>query len=126
VISKSVMSKWSRLLADVTWLYPRPVTTAAVAVTSTLGTLLVRALLPRRLRDGDLRSLAAASTGAYVVLRLGAHTGWSKRFKHSVLDWFGGDVDDAQTWLLAALSGGGILVALRALRSAVSRIIGSR
>jgi hypothetical protein len=52
-------------------------------------------------------------TGAYVAVRLGAHTGWSKRFKHEVLDWFGGDVDDAQTWMLATFASGTVLVLAR-------------
>ncbi|HYP45839.1 MAG TPA: hypothetical protein VEQ66_11670 [Propionibacteriaceae bacterium] len=47
-------------------------------------------------------------------------SGLSKKFKHTYLDWLGGDVDDAQTWMLSALGGGGTLVlgqlASRALR----------
>jgi hypothetical protein len=56
------------------------------------------------------------STGAYVAVRLGAHTGWSKRFKHEVLDRVGGDVDDAQTWMLATFASGTLLVLARLVR----------
>jgi hypothetical protein len=63
-----------------------------------------------------------ASIGAYIALRLGSYTGMSKRFKHTYLDWFSGDVDDAQTWMLAAIGGGSVLVVLGQLR----RIIGAR
>lgn len=99
-----------KLLADVKWLYPRPATTAAVQAVAVGTTLLARALLPATWRPSGALWVPVASSGAYLALRLGAHTGWSKRFKHTVLDWFGGDVDDAQTWMLGTLSGGGILV----------------
>lgn len=105
-----------KLLRDVKWLYPRPVTTAAVQAVAISTTVLARALLPEAWRPPGVLWVPVASNGAYVALRLGAHTGWSKRFKHSVLDWFGGDVDDAQTWLLGALSGGGILVLAQLVR----------
>jgi hypothetical protein len=56
------------------------------------------------------------SAGAYIAVRLGAHTGWSKRFKHEVLDRVGGDVDDAQTWMLATFASGTVLVLARLVR----------
>lgn len=99
-----------RLLAEVEWLYPRPVTTAAVQAVAVGTTLLARAVLPTSRRPSNVLWVPVASGGAYIALRLGDHTGWSKRFKHTVLDWFGGDVDDAQTWMLGTLSGGGVLV----------------
>jgi hypothetical protein len=108
------------LVHDVRWLYPRPVTTLAVLTVAMLMTLLGRALLPETLRPPGPLPVVAATLMAYVALRLGAFTQWTKRFKHSVLDWFGGDVDDAQTWLLAALSGGTALVLIELLRRAVS------
>lgn len=92
------------------WLYPRRVTTVAVSAVALLGTLLARQLLPPSWRPAGPVWVVLASLGAYVVLRLDSRVGWSKRFKHAVMDWFGGDVDDAQTWAVAALAGGGVLV----------------
>jgi hypothetical protein len=108
-----------RLLADVRWLHPRPVTTVAVLVVAALSALVARALLPERWRPDGAGWLLLSVLVAYVALRLGAHTGWSKRFKHSVLDWFGGDVDDAQTWLLAGLAAAGVLVLVAMVQRAV-------
>lgn len=96
--------------------YPRGVTTGAVATVAVLCTLLVRALLPRTARPSGWLPVLVASFGAYMALRLGSYTGISKRFKHSYLDWFSGDVDDAQTWMLAAIGGGSVLVVLGQLR----------
>ena len=101
------------LLADVRWLYPRATTTLAVQSVASITTLMAWSLLPHRLRPSDRLSLLAASAGSYAVLRLGAHTGWSKRFKHEALDRLGGDVDDAQTWLLGAIGGGASLVLIQ-------------
>lgn len=113
-------------LVDVKWSYPRPVTTLAVAAVAASCTVVARSLLPRTWRPERLSWVALASPGTYLVLRLGAHTGWSKRFKHTVLDWFGGDVDDAQTWMLGILSSGGILAVVqitrRGLRSVNSAV----
>lgn len=101
--------KLSTLLTGVGWTYPRPVTTLAVLFVGLLSSLLAWALLPAQWRPG-YGWVVLAALCAYVVLRVAAFTGWSKWFKHGVLDWFGGDVDDAQTWLLAGLTGAGVLV----------------
>jgi len=106
------------LITDVKWLYPRLVTTLAVQAVGVIATLLARALLPESWRPPGLIWVVVASVSAYVVLRLGAYTGWSKRFKHTILDWFGGDVDDAQTWMLGILSGGAVLVLVQLIRRA--------
>lgn len=92
------------------WYYRRPVTTGAVATVAVLGTFLARALMPRSWRPTGSGWLIVGSAGAYAALRLGSYSGLSKRFKHTFLDWFGGDVDDAQTWMLAGLGGGSTLV----------------
>lgn len=111
-----------RMLADVRWLYPRPVTTFAVETVCVICALVARSLLPSAWRPARLIWVALVSPGTYIVLRLGSHTGVSKRFKHTVLDWFGGDVDDAQTWMLAILSGAGILVAVRTVGRGLARL----
>jgi hypothetical protein len=80
-----------------------------------LTTLIARGLFPRSARPGALW-VAAASFFAYGVLRLDNHMQYSKRFKHAYIDRFGGDVDDAQTWILAGLSGGGALAIGQILR----------
>jgi hypothetical protein len=95
--------------------YPRPATTGAVASVAVLTTLIARGLLPRSARPGALW-VAAASFFAYGVLRLDNHMHYSKRFKHAYIDRFGGDVDDAQTWILAGLSGGAALAVAQMLR----------
>lgn len=105
---------------EVRWLYPRPVTTLAVLTVGLLGTLLARAVLPSSWTPPGLLWLVPAALVAYVAMVLGAYTGWSKAFKHTVLDWFDGYVDDAQTWMLAALAGGGFLVVVQLVRSALS------
>jgi hypothetical protein len=51
-----------------------------------------------------------ASGGTYIILRWAKYRGYSKTFKHTILDRFGGDVDDAQTWMLGTLGGGGVLL----------------
>jgi hypothetical protein len=104
------------LVHDVKWLYPRPVTTLAVLVVAVAATLLSRALLPDRWRPDGLAWVVPAALVAYASHRLLSFRGWAKGFKHTVLDWFGGDVDDAQTWLFAGLSGGAALVAVAALQ----------
>jgi hypothetical protein len=96
--------------------YPRPATTGAVATVAVLTTLIARGLLPRSARPPGVLWLAAASFFAYGVLRLDNHMHYSKRFKHTYIDRFGGDVDDAQTWILAGLSGGGALALGQVLR----------
>lgn len=102
------------------WYYRRPVTTAAVGAVAVMGTLLARAVLPPSAQPSGPGWVVVGSAGAYVTLRLGSVSGLSKKFKHTYLDWLGGDVDDAQTWMLSALGGGGTLVlgqlASRALR----------
>ncbi len=104
-----------RALLGLSWAYPRRATTAAVLVVACAGTLLARALLPHAWRPPGVGAVLLASAASYAALRVDAHKGWSKRFKHAVLDWFGGDVDDVQTWLLAALAGGATLALLAAL-----------
>lgn len=104
------VSRLLSMLIDVKWSYPRAITTLAVQAVAATCALVARSLLPPTWRPGRLYWVAVASPGTYAVLRLGAHTGWSKRFKHTVLDWFDGDVDDAQTWMLGVLSSAGILL----------------
>jgi hypothetical protein len=111
-----------RALRDVSWLYPRPVTTVAVQTVAVTTSLLACRALPPSWRPEGLVPLVLGSTGAYAAVRLGSHSGWSKRFKHGVLDWFGGDVDDAQTWMLAALASGGVLVLTQLCRRAADGI----
>lgn len=106
-------------LRQVRWRYARPVTTAAVLLVALLGSLLALAVLPRDWRPDDPRWVLLATVVAYVVLRLDAYKGWGKRFKHTVMDSFGGDVDDAQTWAAAALAGGLVLVAVTVVQRAV-------
>jgi hypothetical protein len=115
-----VRRKLATLLTGVGWTYPRPVTTLAVLAVGLLSSLTVWALLPQAWRPSGLGWVLLAGCCAYVVLRIGAFTGWSKRFKHTVLDWFGGDVDDAQTWLLAGLAGAGVLVLVGLVQRALS------
>ena len=91
------------------WGYGRPLSTVAVLVVALLGSVLAWGLLPEQWRPGGAPWVLLATAVAYAVLRVAAYTGWSKRFKHEVLDRFGGDVDDAQTWLLAGLSGAAAL-----------------
>lgn len=98
-----------RLLADVRWAYPRRLTTVAVAAVALVGAALAWALLPSHWRPGSPLWLLLAASTAYVALRLGAHTGWTKRFKHELLDPLGGDVDDAQTWGLAVVVAAAVL-----------------
>lgn len=113
-------SPWNRL-RRVRWRYARPVTTVAVLVVAMLGALLAWALLPSSWRPGSLLWVLPAALVAYVVLRLDAYKGWGKAFKHRVMDSFGGDVDDAQTWAVAVLAGGAVLV----LVALVQRVLGS-
>jgi hypothetical protein len=100
------------------WRYPRRVTTLAVLVVGLLGSSLAHALLPEGWRP-SAAWLPLAAVGAYCVLRLDAYLGLGKRFKHSVMDRFGGDVDDAQTWAVATLAGGAVLVVVALLQRAV-------
>lgn len=116
---RSVLKRLWRL-RHMPWYYRRPATTGAVASVAVLGTLLARALLPRSWRPSGGGWLLVGSAGAYAALRLGSYTGLSKRFKHTYLDWFGGDVDDAQTWMLAGLGGGGVLVLAQSIRRALA------
>lgn len=111
-----------RKLRQVSWGYPRGSTTATVAVVSLLTGVAARALLPRSFPHPGPGSVLVAGAGSYVVLRLGAASGVSKRIKHEWLDRFGGDVDDAQTWILGTLGGLGTLVAL----NQVGRLVGYR
>ena len=106
-------------LAGVPWRYARPVTTAAVLVVSLLMALLAWTLLPDAARPALPWVLPVALVG-YVVLRLDAHKGTSKRFKHAWVDRLGGDVDDAQTWGLALLVGALLLGAVAAAQHLVS------
>lgn len=108
-------------LRTLSWRYERWSTTATVAAVSVLTGLAARALLPASTPSGGAGSLLAASAGAYVVLRLGAASGWSKRIKHDWLDRFGGDVDDAQTWLLGTFGGVVTLVILGGARRRLQR-----
>jgi hypothetical protein len=113
------MPKLIKALVDMTWTYPRVVSTATVQAVAVVTTLLARRLLPRSWRPAGAVPVVIGSAGAYVTLRLGAHTGWSKRFKHTVLDAFGGDVDDAQTWMLGTFAGGGLLVLVQLIRRGI-------
>lgn len=111
-----VANKLTALLKDLTWVYPRPATTVAVAGVSVATTVLARRVLPASARPESRISILPASLLAYLVLHIGSHTGRTKQFKHEVLDRFGGDVDDAQTWLLGAVSGGAALFVMRWLQ----------
>jgi hypothetical protein len=122
VVYDTTVSERELKLIDMPLRYPRGVTTGAVATVAVLCTLLARALLPRAARPSGWLPVLVASIGAYIALRLGSYTGISKRFKHTYLDWFSGDVDDAQTWMLAAIGGGSVLVVLGQLR----RVLGAR
>lgn len=108
------------LARPATWRYPRAATTFAVLAVSVLGTLLAWAVLPPTWRPGAGWMLPAAAA-AYAALRLDAYAQVGKRVKHAVLDPLGGDVDDAQTWLVAALAGGGLLVLVQVVR----RVLGA-
>ena len=112
-------------LPRLSWGYERRSTTAAVATVAVLTGLAARALVPSSTVPAGPGPVIAAGLGAYVVLRLGAASGLSKRLKHEVLDRFGGDVDDAQTWLLGTLGGVGTLVGLRAVASGTRRLTAS-
>lgn len=113
------MVKPLKMLSEITWSYPRPITTVAVQSVAVTTTLAARAMLPRSWRPSGALPIVVASAGAYVVLRVGSHTGRTKQFKHTVLDGLGGDVDDAQTWMLGVLAGGCVLVAARLLGRAL-------
>jgi hypothetical protein len=121
VVYDTTVSEGKPKLRNIHLLYPRRVTTGAVATVAVLSTLWVRALLPRAARPTGWPPVLVASIGAYLALRVGSYTGLSKHFKHTYLDWFSGDVDDAQTWMLAAVGGGSVLVVLGQLR----RLIGA-
>lgn len=110
-----------RKLRTLSWRYERWSTTTTVAAVSVLSGLAARALLPQTAPPSGPGSVLAASVGAYVMLRLGSASGWSKRLKHEWLDRLGGDVDDAQTWLLGTLAGAATLVLLRAAGRQVQR-----
>lgn len=107
---RRVRSTITTLLTGVGWTYPRRVTTVAVLGAAVLSSLLAWTMLPPSWRPAGLQWVLLAGLCAYVVLRIGAYSGWSKRFKHTVLDRLGGDVDDAQTWLLGGLTGAVVLV----------------
>jgi hypothetical protein len=113
------MSGSERKLRSMPLFYPRRVTTGAVATTAVLSTLVARALLPQSARPAGWLPILIASGGAYLALRVGSYSGLSKQFKHRYLDWFAGEVDDAQTWMVAALGGAGTLVALGQIRRAL-------
>ncbi len=106
-------------LVGMPWHYRRPASTAAVVTVAVLGTLVARALLPRSARPSGVPWLVLGSIVAYAALRLCSYTGLSKRFKHRFLDCFGGDVDDADTWMLAALAGGSTLFLGQVIRRAL-------
>jgi hypothetical protein len=110
-VVRSAMGPISR----VEWLYPRPLTTAAVGAVAVVTTFVGRALLPPTSRPSATWVLPA-SGATYAIIRVAKHSGYSKAFKHSILDRFGGDVDDAQTWLLGTLGGGASLYVLHAAR----------
>ena len=92
------------------WRYDRRVTTAAVLAVGLISSVVARALLPASWRPASLAWLLPAALVAYAVMRVDAKVYWSKRFKHAVIDRLGGDVDDAQTWVVAGLAGAAFLV----------------
>ena len=98
------------------WAYQRRITTVAVLVVALLSSLLAFVLLPDAARPDGVAWVLPAAVLTYLVLRLDAHLGLSKRVKHAVIDPFGGDVDDAQTWFVAALVGGGVLLLIGLLQ----------
>lgn len=97
-------------LRSVRWWYPRPLTTLAVAVVALVTALLARAALPDGWRPASPLWVLPAAAAGYVALVVGSHKGWTKRFKHGVLDPIGGNVDDATPWLLGTLTGAAFLV----------------
>ena len=112
------LSRLQTLVFEVQWLPARRTTAVAVLAVALLGTLLAQALLPRsRLPSGASWVILAAGV-TYLWLRLDQHKGWSKAFKHRVLDTLGGDVDDVQTWAVAALVGGAVLLMIGLLQRA--------
>jgi hypothetical protein len=115
-----VLDLWK--LPHLSWGYERRTTTATVAGVSVLCGLAARAMLPVDGPAPRVVPVLAAGAGAYVVLRAGHASGLSKRLKHEWLDRFGGDVDDAQTWLLGTLGGLATLVALREVRRIPERL----
>lgn len=100
-------------LRRLSWTYPRPSTSVAVGGVAAVSVGLGRALLPPRWRPGTSLSLVAAVPGTYAVLRLADESGAAKRFKHTLLDRIGGNVDDAQTWLGGVVSALVLLVGVR-------------
>jgi hypothetical protein len=56
-------------------------------------------LLPPGSRDRRPSVLVAAALSAYVAMRVGAESGVSEFLDHEVLEPFGAEIDDAQTWL---------------------------
>ena len=115
-VDRALVQRKLEGLRRVDWSYARPRSTAAVHAVCLTSTLLARRALPPRWRPEGLAPVLAASGSAYVVVRTGSYKGWSKRFKHSVLDWFEGDVDDAQTWLLAGSASAAVLAGVSWLR----------
>ncbi len=101
------------------WLYPRPLTTIAVQCVAVITTYIGRALLPLKFRP-SARWVLPASGGTYLILRWAKYRGYSKSFKHTVLDRFGGDVDDAQTWMLGTLGGGAALLLVQTMRRLIT------
>jgi hypothetical protein len=102
------------------WRYERGVTTAAVLGVGLLSSLVARALLPASWRPASLAWLVPAALVSYAVMRVDAKVYWSKRFKHAVIDRLGGDVDDAQTWVVAGLAGAAFLVAVAVVQRATT------
>ncbi len=103
------------LLTREPWAYPRPRTTIAVCVVTVTTTVVGRSLLPAERRRSGTGPTLVASSLSYVVLRAGVRSGWTKHFKHTVMDRLGGDVDDAHTWILATFTGCVSLLALDAV-----------
>lgn len=102
-------------LRSVRWWYPRRLTTAAVLVVAATGTVLAFAALPSGWRPASALWLLPATAVSYVALVVGSHKGWTKRFKHELLDPIGGNVDDATPWLLATVTGFSFLMVVAAL-----------
>jgi hypothetical protein len=101
--------------------YPRVLSTVAIMVACVLATLLVRALLPEKLRPPGTWPVVLGSAAAYVVVRFGVASDWSEFLDHDVFERLGGEVGDFPTSLLAAAGAAGTFVLRTVLRRTTGR-----
>jgi hypothetical protein len=112
---------WLTRRSSMGWRYPSTVSSAAVAGVAGLTTWWVRALVPTQWRPTGVAPLVLGTGASYLSMRIGLFTGWTKTFKHGVVDPLGGDVDDATTWMVAAIGPAAVLSVLAAGRRAGAR-----